>query len=156
MALPNAHQIQELLEMLFGRKVSVTEAEGRHTFLHHPAAVGVYIDDAGSIARCCACDVALTSVAGAALAMMPPDVAEAATSSGKLEPKLAEHLRDVLEIMASLYLDAGGTQVQLETMHASPPLPMSLKPVMKTPSARIDVRVDVDGYAGGNMILFAS
>ncbi len=156
MNVPSIQQIQELFQMLLGRDVTIKKTKKFHQFMRHPATVGVYIDDKDEITGCCACDLSLSSYTGAALAMIPTEKAEAATEAGLLDETLTEHMHEVLNIMASLYPDAGGAHVRLEKMHCSPPLPRKLMPVMKTPSTRVDLTIEVDGYQGGCMILFAA
>ncbi len=154
--LPTIQQIEELFQMLVGRDVKISKTKKFHQFLYHPSTVGVYVDDKDGITGCCACDLSLSCYTGAALAMMPVTKAEEAAKAGELDPELTEHMHEVLNIMASLYPDAGGKHVRLSKMHCSPPLPRKLMPVMKTPSVRLDLVVEVDGYQGGEMILFAT
>lgn len=156
MIVPSNEQIQDLFQMLLGRDVTITKSKKLHQFLAQPATVGVYVDETNGITGCCACDISLTSYTGAALAMMPTAEAEAATEACQLDEKLTEHMHEVLNIMASLYPEAGGPNVRLLEMHCSPPLPRKLYPVMKTPGLRVDLNIEVDGYQGGQMILFAA
>ena len=154
--LPTSEQLRDLLQMLLGRNVTITREKGFHTFLRRPSAVGVFEAADDTIIGCCACDLTLASHAGAALAMIPQATAEAATASGQLDATLADHMQEVMGLLASTFPDAAGEPVRLAKMHRSPPLPRTLMPVMKTPSERVDLHVDVEGYATGLMILFAA
>ena len=113
----------------------------------------IYVDDAGQLSCACVCDVGFSTSAGAALALIPAGAAAEAARTGKIPEEMFDNLREVLNIMASLF---DGVHLRLRVV--GPPATALAAPVaalVARPAARLDIELAVAGYAGGRLSLLA-
>ncbi|GAA1957761.1 hypothetical protein GCM10009798_16510 [Nocardioides panacihumi] len=150
--LPLPKQIKDLLEGLLGRDVTLTPSAPFAPGPNAPASIAVYVDDSLRITSLVACDLKLSSYAGAALGLVPPGGAEAAVEAGGLTDTLAENLYEVLNIAASMFNAPGAEHLRLHELHpAGAPMPPMVRAQALTLGRREDVTLEIAGYGAGRL-----
>jgi hypothetical protein len=141
--------------MLVGKKVRAVAT----TPLAVPTARGVatYVDASGKLAFVALTDMAFLAGVGAALAMIPPPVAAEAVKTGKPSPVLVENAFEVMNILSSLYNDpeGKGAHVKIRTLVVVPPIAADVAALLAKPLARLDLEMQLPGYANGKLTLLA-
>lgn len=153
--VPRGPEVGELLQTLTGQPVEVGTAApvlpGRD-----PALVAVYVTDDLVVGAVLACDLSLAAAAGAALATLPPGVAEQAVASGALAGDLSDNAHEVLNVLVSIFNVSGAPALRLRRVHAvGEQLPDDVRPVLGYVLRRVDLQVDLDGYGGGRLSVVA-
>ncbi|QCX28581.1 hypothetical protein [Nocardioides jishulii] len=149
--LPVAKEVRDLLSDLLGKPVSIEPAAPLAPGPKRPATIGVYVDDSLRVAALICFDLPLSAYAGAAIGLVPPQVAEDAVTQGSLPEVLRENLHEVLNIAVSLFNSApGADHLRLHAMHpAGEPTPRDVLVHALTLGRRTDMRVDVPYYGTG-------
>ena len=153
--LPTAASIADLVTMLVGKKVRavpttpfpVASARG----------IATYVDQSQKLAFVALTDMAFLAGVGAALAMIPAGVVTEAIKSGKPAPVLTENAFEVMNILSSLYNDAEGkgTHIKIKGLVVVPPVPPDVALHLAKPVGRIDLEIQLPGYANGKLTLLA-
>jgi hypothetical protein len=148
--LPATKEIRDLLTMLLGKEVSLTPVGPLVPSAAAPRSMCVYVDDRLVVRAVIACDLDFSARVAAALALMPPTVAEAAIEAKTLDETLAENLGEVFSVAASLFNVTGAAHLRLYDVHpAGTPLPPPVQSRMLTLGRREDLEVTVPGYGTG-------
>ena len=117
-----------------------------------PSVVGVFKRDDGAVAALVMLDVALAANASAALVLIPPGVAGESARSGKLSENLYENVKEVLNVCSRLFAVPGTPHVRMKGTHlVPPPAPAEIAGMLGKPNSRLDLEINVPGYAGGRM-----
>ncbi len=151
-ALPNETRIVSLLEALLGRKVDVDVVDkGMSNDL--TGVVGVY--SAGDdIVALCICDVAIASHAGAALSMIPPNVAEECVKSGELDDNLLGNFSEILNIGSQWFEESSQSRVTLKSVETqADALCSAAVQIVENSSQRLDLEITISDYGTGRCIL---
>lgn len=149
--LPAPLQVRETLSDLLGREVNVQ--------LGDPPAgesipvVAVFVHDNLSLAGLIGFDLSLAANIAAAIGLVPPGGAEAAVEDGELSPMLGDNLTEVCNVLAGLFSKTG-KRVKLHKVHLSiPEIPTDVRAQLVALGNRLDLLVEVAGYAGGTFSL---
>jgi hypothetical protein len=141
--------------MLVGKKVRAV-ATGP---LPVPSARGLatYVDADQKLRFVALTDMAFLAGVGAALAMIPAGVVTEAIKTGKPSSVLTENAFEVMNIVASLYNDADGkgAHIKIKALTVVPPLPAELAAQIAKPAGRLDLEIQLPGYANGKLTLLA-
>lgn len=155
LALPTATSLANLVTMLVGKKVRAVPT----TPLPVAAARGLatYVDAEQKVLYVALTDMAFLAGVGAALAMIPPAVVTEAIKTGKPSQVLTENAFEVMNIVASLYNDAEGkgAHLKIKGLVVVPPLPPEVAQLVAKPAGRIDLEIQLPGYANGKLTLLA-
>ena len=153
--LPAAASIADLVTMLVGKKVRAAPTPP----LAVAAARGLatYIDATQKLQYVALTDMAFLAGVGAALAMIPAGVVTEAIKSGKPAPVLTENAFEVMNILASLYNDADGkgAHIKIKGLVIVPPIPPEVASLLAKPAGRLDLEIQMPGYANGKLTLLA-
>ncbi|MEQ6901944.1 hypothetical protein [Nocardioides sp. YIM 152588] len=150
--LPQPKEMRDVLTGLLGREVTLRPGTPFAPGPDTPATVALYVDDSVRIAAVIACDLAFSAYAGGAIGLTPATGTQAAIDDGKLDDTLAENLREVLNIVASVFNAPGADHLRLHDMHpAGPPLEPWVRMHTLTLGRREDLIVDVAGYGEGQL-----
>lgn len=153
--LPSIAGVGDLVTMLVGRRVKVSEAAP----LPVGAARGVatYIDAGGEIHFVALLDMAFLAGVGAALAMIPRPTVDDAIKSGKPSSVLVDNALEVMNVIASLCndLEGKGTHMTIQRLVVAPPVASELAPRLLKPASRTDYDVELPGYANGKLSFLA-
>jgi len=144
--LPTADATTKTLEGLLGRKVSVSFGSAGDV-----AWVGRYITRADELAAVGVADVSMVALAGSALSMVPAGAAQNAVSSGDPTELMVENFHEILNVAASLIIDAGSEHVRLDRISPAAELDEETTTLTKSGATRKDFVVDIDGYGKGTL-----
>ena len=139
--------------MLVGKRVRAKKVAA----LVGPAikATATYVDATGAVAFVALTDLPLVASMGAALAMIPPAMAQESIKSGKAGPMLVENAYEILNVAASLFNDEdGSTHVKVTKLDFAP-LAADIATRVRTSKHRIDLDVEVPGYPNGKVSFVA-
>jgi hypothetical protein len=146
--LPTVVMVRELLGMLFdGLIVKVAgkldlSPKGKPYF-------AVYVNDQGAPAALVVCDIPFAANSGAALSMLPPNIAKECVKSGVLTEVMVANLREVMNICTRLVLHDGSPHIRLDAVCPAAQLPPAPAAIAAGPKGRIDFEIGLGKYGGG-------
>jgi hypothetical protein len=155
--LPAIKEVVELFENLLSRQVTATRGHRVEVTLERPGVVAVYVDDRMALYAVVLFDVALAAYAGAALALYPTEVAEAAVEIHILSDALAENVAEIMNVMTPLLADSDARHLRLHKVYqADDRLPPDIAGLASTLGRRLDMGLSISGYSSGELsIVFA-
>jgi hypothetical protein len=146
--LPDVALVRDLFGMLFdgltvkaGGKLDVSPQS--HAY------VGVYIADDGSPSALCACDLALAANSGAALSMLPPNVAKDAVKSKELTDVMLANLGEVMNICTRLMIQDNTPHLRLQQVCKANALPAPAAAIIGAARGRVDFEIGLGKYGAG-------
>ncbi len=147
-SLPTPDAVARVLRDLFGK--GVTPKKVAVPLPMSPKAfAATYIDDRDALVGICLCDIPLAATMGAALALVPPDAANAAVKAGKLPGEMLDNFREVLNI---LHRQFGAVHVRFKDLvQPGDKIPANVTAGTTKPASRLDLEVAVVGYAVGRL-----
>ena len=149
-ALPVAKDVRDLLEALLGRDVDLSD--GRRVTDAGAAMVGVYVDDRLAMRAVVVMDVGLAATVGAAIGLMPVGGVEDSIEAGELLGVQQDNAAEVLNVMASLFNVGDAPHLRLYGQHGpGEDTPDDVVAVARELNGRVDWRVGVRGYPGGEL-----
>lgn len=150
--LPAPKEVRDLLGDLLDREVDLRPAPPFGVSPAYPASIATYVDDSLVVRALVALDLPLSAHVGAALALVPGARAVASIEEGRLEAAIAESLREVFNIVASLFNVGQATHLRLHACHVSgDPLPQDVRARTQVLGHRSDLMVTVGGYGTGRL-----
>lgn len=154
--VPGNQELGQQIGTLVGRAAVVSESEGRNRF-EKSCHVAYYVTSEDALASFCVVDLSLAAYLGAALAMIPSDIAQEEIDSGELGEDLLDAYYEVANIMAALLCADGTPHVRLLGIDvAGMPYESAVLATIKDPGHRIDIQVDVDNYGSGVLTLLTA
>ncbi len=148
--LPTTKDIRDLVSALLGRDVTASFGAPVPATLDDPAVVAVYVDDRLHMYGVLVVDVPLAASCAAALALLPPHVAELAATSNALTDALCENIREIANIMTSLLAGSAAPHLRLyQVYEPGARLPADVAALVAMFGARADVRLSISGYGDG-------
>jgi hypothetical protein len=146
--LPDIAQVKDLLGMLFdglsvklGPKLDVSQKATNY--------IGVYVSDDGTPVALCGCDMAFAANSGAALSMLPPNVAKEAVKDKELTPVMLANLHEVMNICTRLMLHDDSPHLKLRELCVQSALPPPAAAILAAAKGRIDFEIGIGKYAPG-------
>lgn len=152
--IPDAAQVKDLLGILFDG-VAVKGAAKLDVSAASTSFVGVYVADDGAPVALCACNFDFAAHAGAALSILPPNVAKEAIKSKALPPAMLENLRELMNICTRLVIKEGSPHVRLHEVHPARALPAPAAAIVGAAKGRADFEVGIGKYGSGVLSLMA-
>ncbi|MEW6746037.1 MAG: hypothetical protein AB1486_25130 [Planctomycetota bacterium] len=154
---PTPDEVAELLHGLLGREVSVKPKPGIALGPRDPGTVAIYSNEEDQVVGVVLCDLPLAISTGAALSMIPSDIATENIRKQELTGDILENVREVFNIVAQVFNRQGRPRVHFKAAHVTPPPPdREVVLLVARPKARIDLAVDVQEYGGGKMTVVSS
>jgi hypothetical protein len=146
--LPDAAIVKDLLGMLFdgltvkpGAKLDGSPKSNSY--------FGVYVCDKGEPVALCGCDLAFAANSGAALSMLPPNVAKDAVKTKDLTPVMLANLHEVMNICTRLLLRDDSPHLRLRELCVASALPPAAAAVLSGAKSRVDFEVGLGKYGTG-------
>src|SRR5450631_2031700 len=146
--LPDIAQVKDLLGMLFdglsvklGPKLDVSPKAASY--------FGVYVSDDGTPAALCGCDIAFAANSGAALSMLPPNVAKEAAKDKELTPVMLANLHEVMNICTRLMLRDDSPHLKLRELCPQSALPAPAAAIIASAKSRVDFEIGIGKYGAG-------
>ena len=153
--LPGAPQVKELLGMLFDG-LSVKPGAKLDASPKSNCYFGVYVSDADKVVALCGCDMAFAANAGAALSMLPPNVAKEAAKDKELTPVMLANLHEVMNICTRLMLRDDTPHIKLRQLCVVTLLPPPAAEILAAPKGRADFEVTIGKYGAGTLSAFCT
>jgi hypothetical protein len=148
--LPDAVQLRQHLEMLFGDGVTVNTAGALAADAPY---CGAYRNDAEEPVAVCLCDKAFAAYAGAALSMMMPNDARKAAEQAVLSDVMRANLYEVMNILSSLFMNAHTQHLRMREMSTPATMDAAVKAIASTPATQAGFTVDIPRYGSGRLML---
>jgi len=152
--LPDAVQVRDLLGLLFdgltvkpAAKLDLSPKSGGYYAL--------YVTDAGAPAAICGCDLAFAANGGAALSMLPPNVAKDAAKAKALTDVMEANLREVMNICTRLMLQDGSPHLRLDQVYAAGAAPAAAAAIAGAAKRRADFEIGLGKYGSGMLSVLA-
>jgi len=118
-----------------------------------PVAVGAYRREDGTLAAMLGMDLAMACSSAAALTMIPAQSVREMLAAGEIPANLAENLHEVFNVCAVLFTVGDPHRLTLAEVVASPDLDATLE-TAATAAGTTGITVDIEGYPGGNVVLW--
>ncbi|MFT5585408.1 MAG: hypothetical protein ACI9VR_003000 [Cognaticolwellia sp.] len=156
-SFPESKAVNELFAMLLGKRCKVSKDKPMGRRPGEAAAIGIYVDDAGELVAAVVCDIALAGAAGTALSMLPAKMAKDCIRTKRLPENVAENLYEVLNVGAGLFNSPRTPHVKLfEVIHEPERPSTKVQALLRRPSQRMDLSLEVIGYDKGKIHLLAA
>lgn len=150
--MPDPDAIAEFLSGMLGKDVTVTEVKAHDFEKFKHTCKAIYVKDDDSVASLSISNFELAAFSGAALSLIPVDVAKQCVKKGKLEEELWENFEEVVNVGASLLNVPGADHVRLDGAFASPDAPDENANFLLTDhKGRRDYEFDIPDYGIGKM-----
>jgi len=146
-------KVANLLRELFGRAVKVDTADLLTMTPEGTNWIAVYSGNDGKIVGVCVCDLAFAANASAALCMIPPNTAKESISSRKLDPLLAENLREIMNVCSQLFASESGRITLQSVTSAAQCASEEAKKRVSAPSQKCGMKLSIEGYGDGMVSL---
>lgn len=152
--LPQVKDVKELLQSLLGRDVEVKDGPAWIPPAGEKIIVAEFVDDETTVAAIGMCDLSGGAFIGAAMGLLPPGGAQDMAKEGALSATVNENLYETMNIAASLFNVADCPHVRITTMHGpGAALPPAIDAMVKQPTGRVDLAINVSGYGPGRFSL---
>ena len=136
---PIKDDVRELLADLLGRAVQIDKVDRLELDEDEPGVVAEYVTDDGSVGALCVVDGPMALRCGAALSMVPSNVADEAVKRSELPDHLLENWREVANIVAQLLNGPRTPHLRLQAIHALPgDMPQHVDTLLQAPEFRRD------------------
>lgn len=143
-----SRMVKKTLDSLFGKEVEIKESQPIKKLEN--AIIGTYSDGDGNLTAAVVMDLPCACYSGAALSMIPADVAEENITSGKIDSSLSENVHEVLNVGVSFFSDGTTPDMRLAQMHIGPnSLTDKEKNVFKKAYTKLHVELNIPGYGSG-------
>ena len=145
-------KVANLLRELFGRAVKVDTADLLTMSPDTTNWVAVYGGNTGKTTGVCVCDLAFAANAAAALCLIPPATAKESISSRKLDPLLAENLREIMNVCSQLFVASESGRITLQSVTSAAQCNSEeAKKMASAPSQKCGMKLSIEGY-GDRMV----
>ena len=146
--IPDVALVRELFGMLFDG-LMVKLGPKLDTSPKSNGFFGVYVARDGTPAGLCGCDFAFAANSGAALSMLPPNIAKEAIKDKALTDVMTANLNEVMNICTRLLLNDASPHVKLREICTVSKLPAAAAAILSAPKARVDFEVGLGKYGSG-------
>ncbi|MEQ8762607.1 MAG: hypothetical protein RL885_01685 [Planctomycetota bacterium] len=153
-SLPDQDDVRKTLTSLLGKEVTVNAGgSALEPDCAQPLTVAVYQDAEENTVAVCVIDLPLSSSMGAALALIPPGVAEDCIRTSQIPENIFENVSEVLNVCVNLF--HGPSRIRLSKV-LSPGNPADERTVDFCDDSEVNdhFRVSVPGYSDGRISLY--
>lgn len=156
--VPIQEDIRDLLGDLLGRGVAVDKKGEAIAFDEDEAGlVATYITESGDVGALCVCDSNFAILVGAALVMVPANVAREQMKAGVIDETHLEFTHEVVNILAKLLNTPRTPHLKLAELHLLPgELPEAVAALLASPEFRRDFVATVEGYGEGRVSILVA
>jgi hypothetical protein len=155
--VPIQEDIRDLLVNLLGRTVAVDKVSPLVLEDDTVAAVAEYVTDDDRPDALAVLDSRFAVRAGAALVMVPSNVAEQDLKAKELPESHLENVQEVLNVLSRLLNSEGSPHLRLRAVHRLPgDLPAGVADLLDHPEFRRDFAVFIEGYGDGRFSLLVN
>ncbi len=155
--LPGKKAVADLLLSLLDMNVAVTDGDPVKIEPQTPSAVCTFVLDDGRPKACWISEFSLVVNIGAALAVIPPEVALEHIRKTELPDNIRENFQEVLNVSASLFNKPDSQHLSLGALTITPDtVPDAVQSMIASASGRSDMKIAIPGYGDGMMTLVES
>lgn len=155
--VPIQEDIRDLLGDLLGRGVAVDKTTPLELGDERSGLIASYITQEDDLGAICICDADFAILGGAALVMVPGNVAAEQLAAGVIEEQHSEVFHEVVNVLARLLNTPRTPHLRLDTLHNVPgDIPESVAKLVATPEFRRDFIVAIEGYGEGRFSLLVN
>jgi hypothetical protein len=150
--IPKPGEVSELFGSLIGEKIGISTAQ-QPMNASDIAVVGSYKGEDGRTLSVIGADIALANWLGAALAMIPKEVAKKDIDSGGISEETKQNTQEIFNINTSVLNGPGIPHHRFSKLYECfrDELPEEIRALMSDPVNRADFDVDVPGYGSGRL-----
>ena len=109
--MPTPKAVSDLLAMIFGGDLDVSDCDAPDFDGQH---VATFIDDDDRLVALCLCDKQFVAYSGAALSMIPADVANEMISGNSVSDAMVDNFYEVMNICSKLLMSDGSAHLRLD------------------------------------------
>lgn len=152
--MPIPEDVRDFFGDLLGRSVSVAKRPVTDLSQLDPDekwVTGLYVSQKDALIGACVADLQLAANAGAALAMISPQVAKEAVAAGELGENLRDNFYEVVNILSALL--NGPSVPHLRLTELVDGIPDDVVALSKRAGGNKHYDVTIVGYAGGTLAL---
>ena len=154
---PILADVRDLLADVLGRVVNVDKVDTLQLEDDEPAVIAEYVTDDGSVGALCVVDGVFAVRCGAALSMVPPNVADESVKKAEVPDHLLENWKEVANIFAQLLNGPKTPHLRLQALHQLPgEMPHPVDVLLRTPAFRRDFDVLIEDYGKGRFSLLVA
>ena len=146
--VPNSRSTSLLLQMFLGNGLTVTESDSTDLSNRY---VATYVDDDDQLVAFCSCDCAFVAYAGAALSMIPPDVANDAIAGGNMSGPLVGNFHEIMNICSKLLMSDSSAHLRLDKTLTPDQASDTTLTLGESPEKVSAFSVDIPGYGIGSI-----
>lgn len=155
--VPIQEDVRDLLVDLLGRGVAVDKVPARPLTDDGLGAIAEFVTDDDATAALCVLDASFAVRVGAALVLVPANVAEEDLATGEVPDHHLENVREVVNIFGRMLNSATTPHVRLRDLHRWPgELSADVQALLDQPEFRRDFAVAVEGYGEGRFSLLVA
>ncbi len=150
--VPDAESLRKMLSVVFGDDLEVSVSDDAALAGRYAA---TYINDDGAIVAVGACEESLVAFTGAALTMLPKDVADEMATSSNLSDVVVSNFHEIMNICSRLLIAEDGPHLRLDkTLEPGAAAGPISDLESRTSISSFDVTVP--GYGGGRISFLVS
>ena len=146
--IPTQQAISSLLMMFFGDGLKVTEIDSTDLSDRH---VATFVSDEDRLVALCACDRPFVVYAGAALSMIPADVANEMVVSGAPSEAILGNFHEVMNICSKLLMSDGSAHLRLDETLPPEQSAEVITNLEENSAQALAFGVDIPGYGNGSL-----
>ena len=149
---PTPDAVNTLLAMLFGEELGVSASDAGDLAAQH---IATFVDDEDKLVALCACDQHFVAYSGAALSMIPADVANEMITSNDISEALLGNFYEVMNICSKLMMSNGSAHLRLDqTLSAGQGA--DLVASLNGSAEILCFKIDIPRYGGGQLTFLVS
>jgi hypothetical protein len=150
--LPVPKDVHDLFLDLLGRPVTVSPADPVLVEALKKTLVSVYTTNSRQLAAVIGMDLPLAVYAGSAIGLLPPGGAQDSVADGVVSATVAENVREVCSVMATLLNRPGGGHCLLHQVFLpGQEPPTDVVGTLLAIGRRIDLSLEIGGYGKGKL-----
>jgi hypothetical protein len=153
--LPDGFRVKAILSLLF-EDLEVSPGGSFDDSVASGSWYGVYVSDAGAPVALCASDASLSACWSSALSLLPAGMAREAAKSRQLTQPMIDNLREIMNICTRLVMSETVPHLRLDDVYRAGSLPPAAAALAASARGRIDFRIALPKYGGGQLALLSS
>ena len=143
--IPTPQSISGLLAMIFGDGVDTKDRDAADLDGQH---IATFVDDDDQLVALCACDKEFVAYSGAALSMIPADVANEMISGNSISEAMLGNFYEVMNICSKLLMSDTSAHLRLDKT-LSPQESVETVSALQGSAQTIGFNVDIPKYGVG-------
>ncbi len=145
--VPTEQSVASLLAMIFGDGLGVNGGDAADLGSQH---VATFIDDEDKLVAACVCDKAFVAYSGAALSMIPANVANEMISGNSISDALIGNFYEVMNICSKLLMSDSSAHLRLDKT-LDPGTGGDALAALEGTAEKVAFRVDIPNYGSGTL-----